>query len=470
MSLQNELSRYGYRQELSRQLRFRDLLAYGLVYMVPIAPMAIFGSVYVGSGGMVALAYAIGVVALVFTAFSYAQMVRAFPMSGSVYNYAGRGISPPVGFLAGWVILLDYVLVPGLLYLVASVAMHATVPAVPVWLWLVGFVAVNTVVNSVGIRMTALVTRVMLVGELIVLAVFLAIAGWALATGRGRFSWEAFYNSDTFTWSVVAGAVSIAVLSFLGFDGISMLAEETRGGARQIGRAMAAVLALAGVLFIAQTWLAAMLLPDPASLLSDGDPNGTAFYDAAAVAGGGWLATVCAVATAIAWGLPNSMVAQVATSRLLFAMARDRQLPAFLAKVSIRRNVPINATLLTGFVSLALGLYMATRADGITLLSSLINFGAMVAFLVLHVSVVVHHLIRGRSTNVWAHLVMPAVGFAILTWVVINANIAAQRLGLAWLTLGILVLAGLYLSGRRPTLSGLAPAQPQPRRPHAERV
>ncbi|OKI50967.1 APC family permease [Micromonospora sp. CB01531] len=463
MNHQDDLARYGYRQELARQLRFRDLLSYGLVYMVPIAPMAIFGSVYAGSGGMVALAYAIGVLALVFTAFSYAQMVRAFPMSGSVYNYAGRGISPPVGFLAGWVILLDYVLVPGLLYLVASVAMHATVPGVPVWVWLLGFVAVNTVVNSVGIRMTAVVTRVMLVGELIVLAIFIAVAGWAVASGKCRFSWEAFYNPDTFTWSVVAGAVSIAVLSFLGFDGISMLAEEAKGGARQIGRAMAAVLVLAGVLFVAQTWLAAMLVPNPDALLTDGDPNGTAFYDAAQAAGGSWLATLCAVATAVAWGLPNSMVAQVATSRLLYAMARDRQLPAFLAKVSIRCSVPINATLLTGVVSLALGLYMATRADGITVLSSLINFGAMVAFLVLHGSVVVHHLIRARSGNWWAHLVMPAVGFAILAYVVVNANIAAQRLGLAWLALGVLVLAGLYLSGRRPVLSGMAPAQPQQR-------
>ncbi|MFG1953956.1 APC family permease [Micromonospora sp. NPDC048830] len=459
----DDLSRYGYRQELSRQLRFRDLFAYGLVYMVPIAPMAIFGSVYAGSGGMVALAYAVGVVALVFTASSYAQMVRAFPMSGSVYNYAGRGISPPIGFLAGWVILLDYVLVPGLLYLVASVAMHSTVPAVPVWLWLLGFVAVNTVVNSVGIRMTAMVTRIMLVGELLVLAVFLVVAAGALAAGKGHLGWDAFYNSDTFTWSVVAGAVSIAVLSFLGFDGISMLAEESKGGSRQVGRAMVAVLVVAGVLFIAQTWLAAMLVPDPDALLAGGDPDGTAFYDAARVAGGGWLATVCAVATAIAWGLPNSMVAQVATSRLLYAMARDRQLPGFLARVSLRRNVPVNATLLTGVVSLTLGLVMATRTDGITLLSSLINFGAMVAFLVLHVSVVVHHLVRQRSRNWWAHLVMPAAGFGILAYVVVNAQIAAQRLGLAWLALGVLVLAGLYVTGRRPALSGLAPTQPAQR-------
>lgn len=280
----------------------------------------------------------------------------------------------------------------------------------------------------------------------------------------------AFYDADTFGWSVAAGAVSIAVLSFLGFDGISMLAEEAKGGSRQVGRAMAAVLVVAGVLFIAQTWLAATLVPDPAGLLADGDPSGTAFYDAAGVAGGSWLATVCAVATAIAWGLPNSMVAQVATSRLLYAMARDRQLPTFLARVSIRRSVPVNATLLTGVVSLALGLYMATRADGITVLSSLINFGAMVAFLVLHVTVVVHHLIRGRSGNWWAHLVMPAVGFAILAYVVVHANIAAQRVGLAWLGLGVLVLAGLYATGRRPTLSGLAPAGPQAGRRAVERV
>src|SRR5881394_2960910 len=163
----NEVQQFGYEQELARALRFRDLLAYGLIFMVPIAPMAIFGAVFSASGGMVVLAYAIGMVALIFTAFSYAEMVKAFPLSGSVYNYVGRGIGAPVGFLAGWAIMLDYVLVPSLLYLVASGAMHATVPAIPVWAWLVGFVAVNTIVNSLGIKMTATFTWIMLVGELI---------------------------------------------------------------------------------------------------------------------------------------------------------------------------------------------------------------------------------------------------------------------------------------------------------------
>jgi len=350
-----ELQRFGYQQELRRALRFRDLLAYGLIFMVPIAPMAIFGAVFSASGGMVVLAYAIGMVALVFTAFSYAQMIEAFPLSGSVYNYVGRGIGAPVGFLAGWAIMLDYVLVPSLLYLVASVAIHAIVPAVPVWAWLVGFVLINTVVNSLGIKLTAVVTWVMLVGELVVLLVYLGVGAWAVASGKGRWTWEPLYNPDTFGWSLVLAATAVAVLSFLGFDGIAMLSEEARGGSKMIGWAMAGALGLAGVLFIAQTWVAAMLTPDPQALIANGDAGGTAFYDSAALAGGPWLATLCAVATAIAWGLPDSMVAQVAISRLLYAMARDRQLPGFLAKVSRKHNVPRNAILLVAAVSLALG-------------------------------------------------------------------------------------------------------------------
>ena len=252
-------------------------------------------------------------------------------------------------------------------------------------------------------------------------------------------------------------ATSVAVLSFLGFDGIAMLAEEAKGGSRVIGRAMAGALFVAGLLFIAQTWVAAILTPDSQALIANGDPDGTAFYTAAAVAAGPWLGTLCAFATAIAWGLPDSMVAQVAISRLLYAMARDKQLPGFLAKVSRKRNVPRNAILLVAAVSLGLGLYMNQRGDGITLLSSPINFGALTAFLLLHLSVIVYYLVRKRSKNLFAHLLMPAVGGTILGFVVWNANVAAQRLGFVWIGLGVLVLIGLYVAGRRPELSGFAP-------------
>ncbi|MFC6083196.1 APC family permease [Sphaerisporangium aureirubrum] len=450
------VERFGYKQELQRSLSYSDLLIYGLIFMVPIAPFGIFGGVFQASGGMVALAYVIGMVAMAFTALSYAQMARAFPMAGSVYTYTGRGISPPVGFLAGWVILLDYVLVPALLYLVASAAMASFVPAVPIWVWLIGFIVLNTGVNYFGIKMTARTNKIMLIGELIVLAVFLVIGAVALAQGKGHGDFfSPLYDSSTFSWSLVFGAVSVAVLSFLGFDGISMLAEESREDSRRLGRSMVMALAVAGVLFIVQTWVAALLVPDRAGLLANGDPAGTAFYDTAEYAGGHWLSVLTAVTTAVAWGFANSLVAQAATSRLLFAMARDRQLPAFLGKVHPTHKVPVNATLLVALVSLGLGLYMTTRDDGITLLSSLVNFGAMTAFLALHVSVVWHYVIRRGSRDWWRHLIAPAIGFLILLYVVINAKVAAQVLGFVWLAIGVVVLAGAYLLGRRPTLSAV---------------
>src|SRR3954464_13018919 len=448
------VEQYGYKQELHRSLSFGDLLVYGLVFMVPIAPFGIFGGVFQGSGGMVALAYAIGMVAMMFTALSYAQMSQAFPMAGSVYTYAGRGIAPPVGFLSGWMILLDYVLVPALLYLIAAIAMNSLVSAVPVWLWLIGFVILNTVVNYMGIEMTAKVNKIMLVAELIVLAIFIVIGIVALAQGKGRgFDFTPLYNPDSFSWSLVFGAVSIAVLSFLGFDGISTLAEENKESARAIGRSMVAALLVAGVLFIVQTWVASLLVPDPAQLISKGDPEGTAFYDAAAVAGGQWLSKLTALATAIAWGFANSLVAQAATSRLLYAMARDRQLPSFLAKVHPRKGVPVNATLLVAVVSLVLGLYFSSRDDGISLLSTLVNFGALTAFLALHVSVVWHYVGRLGSRNWWSHVIAPVLGYAILAYVLINAQLQAKWLGLIWFAVGVVALLVLVALGRRPELS-----------------
>ena len=455
----DSVEKFGYKQELHRALTYRDLLVYGLIFMVPIAPFGIFGGVFQGSGGMIALAYAIGMVGMMITASSYAQMSKAFPMAGSVYTYAGRGIHPNVGFLAGWVILLDYVLVPTLLYIVAAIAMNSFVAAIPVWAWLLFFIVANTIINYSGIELTAKVNKVVLVAELIVLAIFIVIGVIAVASGKGNgFSFDAFYNSDTFSIGLVLGAVSIAVLSFLGFDGISTLAEENKEKATEIGRAMVGALMLAGALSIVQTWIGAMLVPSPDKLIAEGDPAGTAFYAAAEVAGGVWLGKLTALATAIAWGFANALVAQAATSRLLYAMARDKQLPKFLAVVNKKSGSPVNATFVTGFISVALGLYMVTQREdfGLTLITTLVNFGALTAFIVLHISVIVHHKIRGGSSDNWRHLVVPIMGIVLLGFVVIKANVAAQQVGLTWAGLGIVLLLILIVSGRKPKLSGMS--------------
>ena len=239
-SPQGELAEFGYRQELRRSLSTTDLIVYGLVFMVPIAPWAIFGTVYNEAKGMVPLVYLIGLVAMIFTAISYAQMSKAFPVAGSVYSYVGRGLDENVGFLAGWTILLDYLLVPTLLYVFAAESMSGIFPDLPKWIWIVVFLAVNTVINYIGISFTALVNRLFLAAELIFLVIFAVIAITAISRGTGgaRFTTAPLFDAADFSPALVATALSIAVLSFLGFDGIATLSEEAKGGRRAAGVAM----------------------------------------------------------------------------------------------------------------------------------------------------------------------------------------------------------------------------------------
>ncbi|HEV7652693.1 MAG TPA: APC family permease [Actinophytocola sp.] len=458
MSEQNasqDVEQFGYRQELKRSLSFWDLLIYGLIFMVPIAPFGIFGSVFNAAGGMVVLAYAVGAVGMLFTALSYAQMSRAFPLAGSVYAYAGRGIAPPFGFIAGWQILLDYILVPTLLYIISGIAMNAFVPGIPVVVWVLGFIVLNTVVNYFGIELTARTNRVMLVLELIVLAIFLVVGIVALAAGKGTGDALApLFDSGTFSVGLIFGAVSLAALSFLGFDAISTLSEENREAGNQVARATVLSLLVVAVLFIVQTWVAALLVPGREKLLSEGDTAGTAFYDAAEHAGGHWLYVLTAVMTAVAWGFADALVAQAATSRLLYSMARDRQLPRVLAKVHPRHRVPERATFLVAIISVAVSVGMTLRDDnGVSLLTTLVNFGALTAFVLLHVSVIVHYLVRRRSRDYLRHLVVPLCGIVILGYVVIEAKVAAQAVGLTWLAIGLVVMTVLLVTGRTPTLA-----------------
>src|SRR5476649_1335387 len=164
----SSLEEFGYKQELKRALSTRDLIIYGMIFMVPIAPFAVFGFVWNDAKGMVPLAYLVGLVGMFFTALSYATMSRAFPLAGSVYTYAQRGLHETAGFFSGWLILLDYILVPSLLYLFSAVALRPIFPAVPAWVWLTGFISFNAVANLLGIEFTARVNRYMLARELAV--------------------------------------------------------------------------------------------------------------------------------------------------------------------------------------------------------------------------------------------------------------------------------------------------------------
>jgi amino acid transporter len=432
------LETFGYKQELKRSLSLSDLLVYGLVFIVPGAPIAVFGIVFNASHGMVPLVYLVGLVAMLFTALSYMAMSRAFPVAGSVYSYAARSLGPTAGFIAGWAMLLDYLLLPALSYVVCAIAFYAMLPQVPKPVWVVLLLSFSTVVNYFGIEITARTNFVMLALQLLILAVILIAGIGALAhhASGAHFSVTPFYNPVELTPGLVFGALSLAVLSFLGFDAISTLSEESRGGPATIARATILSLCISALLFVAQTYIASLFVLGRTSF-APGDATNAAFYNIAATIGGGWLKFLVAGPMILFGGIAGALTAQAATARLLFGMARDGRLPKALAHIDPARKVPERAIFLVAAITLVLGLFMVEKLE---LLTSMVSFGALVGFLLLHASVIAHFAWHQRSRDWLRHLLAPGIGILITGYVLWNAETNAKIAGGLWLLAGSLAL------------------------------
>ena len=438
--------------KLARVLSVPDMIVYGLIFMVPIAPFGIYGGVFSESGGMPALVYVVGTLAMVFTALSYGMLIREWPVSGSVYAYTSRGLGKGIGFVSGWTLLLDYLLIPVLMYVVASTALSGIVPEVPPWAFSIVFVVANTFVNIRGIALTDIVNRIALVLEVLVLAVFVVLGvRWLLSDPASHgFTLQPFYNPATFSLPLVFSAVSLGVLSFLGFDGIATLSEEAEDGRRGPGRAMMASLAIVGALFVLQTYIAGCISPDGAVFAHD---KGNAFYLVAQVVGGRWLYVVCAVSTALAWGIFTALAAQTAVSRILFAMGRDGGLPHALARIHPKYHTPYVATLFVGALTLVLVLTFGQL--GTDTISLFVNFGALTAFLLLHVTVIWYFFVKKRDGRWVAHLLVPLAGLAVIGYTWWGLDVPAKVLGVVWMAAGTAYYLVLrFVLKREVTLGG----------------
>ncbi|MEU9644174.1 APC family permease [Streptomyces sp. NPDC048188] len=442
----------GEQQQLRRSLGFRDLVVYGLLFIAPMAPVGVFGTLDAKSHGAVALVYVVATVAMAFTAFSYAQMVRVVPQAGSVFAYARAGLGDGAGFVAGWMAMLDYILIPAVAYLFSGIAMEALVPEVSRWVWTAIAVVVTTLLNLWGVRTAARVGFLVLAMEIVVLLVFVATAIVVLAQDGAERDWLSPLSGDgtqgAFALSAVVGAVSVAVLSYLGFDAIATFAEEVTGGSAKVARALLFCLALAGVLFVAQTYLVALLEPvSSARLAAEPELQGSAFYDAVDASVGTWLHDLVAVSKAIGAAFA-ALAGQAAAGRLLFAMGRDRRLPGVLARTDA--GVPRVALLASAVITMAAAVWAARRDDGLDHLVSVVDVGALTAFTLLHASVVGWFAVRRRGGPVswWRHLLVPVLGAAITIAVIVEASGTAQVVGAVWLVVGLLVLA-VQWRGRR---------------------
>ncbi|KJS61043.1 APC family permease [Streptomyces rubellomurinus] len=437
---------------LRRSLGVRDLMVYGLLFIAPMAPVGVFGVLDARSHGAVAAVYLAATVAMGLTAYSYAQMVRAVPQTGSVFAYARAGLGEGAGFLAGWMAMLDYVLIPAVAYLFAGIALHSLVPDVSRWLWTALAVLVTTALNLVGVRTAAVVGFAVLALEIAVLLVFTAAAVVALAQGGARRGWDTPFTAvGGFSLTAVVSAVSVAVLSYLGFDAIATFVEEAVGASAAVAKAVLWCLALAGVLFVAQTYLAALLAPTaPQRLAADPAAQGSAFYDTVESGIGHWLHVLVAASKAIGAAFA-ALAGQAAAGRLVYAMARDGRLPRALGAIDPASAVPRRALLAAAAVTMAAAVWAAERDDGLDRLTSVVNVGALAAFALLHASVVGWYTVRHGSRDRLRHLAVPVLGIAVIGAVVYEASTTAQLVGLAWLAVGLVVLGaqGTGPVGRR---------------------
>lgn len=431
---------------LRRSLGFRDLVVYGLLFIAPMAPVGVFGTLDAKSHGAVALVYIIATIAMAFTAFSYAQMVRVVPQAGSVFAYARVGLGNGPGFIAGWMAMLDYLLIPAVAYLFSGIAMEALVPSVSRWVWTAIAVLVTTALNLWGVRAAARVGFLVLAMEIVVLLVFMVSAIVVLAQDGAERDWLSPLSGDgtqgAFALGAVVGAVSVAVLSYLGFDAIASFAEEVTGGSAKVARAVLFCLALAGVLFVAQTYLVALLEPvSSAQLAAEPAKQGSAFYDAVDSAVGDWLHDLVAVSKAIGAAFA-ALAGQAAAGRLLYAMARDRRLPGALSKTD--SGTPRVALLCAAVITMVAAVWAARRDDGMDHLVSVVNVGALTAFVLLHASVVGWFAVRrqGGPVSWWRHVLVPVLGAAITIAVIVEAAGSAQVVGAIWLVVGLVVLFG----------------------------
>jgi amino acid transporter len=417
---------------LKRSLRYWDLILYGLAYIAPFSVLSTIGFVWSESNGLIVLAYLIGGVCTYFTARSYATMSETLPTAGSVYGFARRTLGRLPGFMAGWMILLDYLLIPAVVYVLMAVALETLLPSLDRGVWIVLLIGLTTAVNWFGITVTSRLNLIAVALQLIILAAFMALGVMALHAGKGNgaLTLKPVFDPASINVRHIFSATSICIMSFLGFDAVSTLAEEVEGDDRKlIGKAIIAVLVLSAAFFVVFTWVMGNLLPG--IIIKD---QAAAGYELASWAVGPWTAMVLAWTTATVVGLSNALPMQVGVSRVVFAMGRDRQLPQVLARIHPKYHTPYVAMLVTAALSLIVAVSMKNRLDDLV---SIVNFGALSGFLFLHISVLAYFGVNRRSSAWGRHWLVPLCGILVVLAVFSGMSAPAMKVGAAWATAGL---------------------------------
>ncbi len=419
---------------LKRTMKLHHLVIFGVAFLTPMIAYTIYGVIATASHGVESGSICFAVIAMMFTALSYGHMAKAFPAAGSTYTYTRKAINSKLGVIAGWIVLLGYVFFPMAIWLIGASYFSAAVPAVPSWVWLVGFIVVTTLINIVGVEVGSKINFIMVSIQVVIIIAFLIFTIKAITEGMGEgtlASFSPFYNPDISFGYTVAGAAA-ACYCFLGFDALTTFTEDTVNPTKNIPRAIILTLLVCGAIFLIVTYFTHLVHPS----YDYSNPDNAAYEIARQVAPSvfGGIFLIGTIAGQFAAGLS----AQASGARLLYAMGRDGVLPKkFFGKLNSKTHTPINSIVLTGVVALFAIFLDVTKA------TAYINFGGFVAFFFVNLSVIAYYFVKQRQRSLKGtilYLVFPVLGALLCLYLLIHLDRLAIILGCAWTVAGIIYL------------------------------
>lgn len=423
---------------LRRALTLWDLIIYGIVAVTPSAPATIFGLADVKSRGHVVVTILAAMAAMVLTAISYGRMAALYPSAGSAYTYVGRGIHPYLGFVAGWAMLLDYMLIPLFCVIYGTLSLQRAIPALPFPLGAALFAGGITFLNLRGIRSTARTNQILLLFMFLILGSFIVLAVKYLIGRHGvgaLFSSAPFYNPATFSLRRIAGATSFAALTYLGFDSVTTLAEEVENPRKNVLVAAVAVCIFTGAFGGLLVYLAQLAWPNYHSFTN----IDTAFIDVTGRVGGFALLQATAILLVVA-NVGAGLTSQVGGARLMFGMGREDVIPRrFFGRLHPTRNTPDFNVIFLGFLA-----FLGAQVLSYELTAEILNFGAFLGFMGVNAAVLWRfwvHSPEGRPRSVFLDIALPVIGFLFCSIIWLGLASPAKIAGGIWFVVGFLVLA-----------------------------
>jgi amino acid transporter len=430
---------------LHRRLTTVSAALFGLSYICPTVVISTFGLLATTTHGATASAYVVATIAVLLTAVSYGRMAARYPQAGSAYTYVARTTNTAAGFVVGWVLILDYLFIPMVICLFTAKAFEVVLPGISFRVWVLVVAACTSLINILGIQIADRVNLTIMAAQLLVMAVFAGLCVAFLGAGDhavGAWSLAPFLNPATSTSAIAAGA-AIAAYSFLGFDAVTTLSEETHDPTRSIPRATVLAAAAGGAIFLVISFL--MSLVHPGSSFKDLDNAG---FEVIAAAGGPLFLHIFTIVLIVSF-IAAVMCAQAGSSRLLYVMGRDGVMPLRqFAYLHPRLRTPAFNIVLMGVVMLG-GEFVDVDTA-----ASCVNFGAFIAFLAVNVCVLVDHFGARRELagGGWKLLGSGAGALASL-WLLVSLQRTALTVGCLWLAAGLVYLGYRTQGFRRAWVS-----------------